>query len=123
MVPASLHKPTFVCRCFKVGDFLIGKNAIEDLSEYLGQYKFGIGPYRVYDPEYYITNEVKAIRGYVMPPTKQIPIEDIVANIVVIGESKNLLRKYYDMMRVDTTIRKTNPNFKGFILKSHTLAI
>ena len=36
MIPPSLHKPTFVCRTFKIGDFEIGKNAYEELSEYLG---------------------------------------------------------------------------------------
>ena len=91
MIPTTLHKPTFVCRCFKVGGFLIGKNAIEELSEYLGQYKFVTGPYRVYDPDNYVTNEVKAIRGYVLPPSKPIPIEDWIANIVVTRKSKELL--------------------------------
>ncbi len=72
MIPPCLHKPTFVCGSFKVGDFEIGKNAYEELSEYLGQYKFAIGPYRMYDLENYITNEVKAIKGYIIPPSKPI---------------------------------------------------
>ena len=67
------------------------RNIIEDLSEYFGQYKFSTRPYRIYDLENYITNEVKAIRGYVLPPRKPIPIEDLIANIVVIGESEALL--------------------------------
>lgn len=33
MIPPSLHKPTFVCRSFKVGNFVIGKNAYEELSQ------------------------------------------------------------------------------------------
>ena len=40
MIPPSLHKPAFFCRTFKIGDFEIGKNAYEELSEYLSQYKF-----------------------------------------------------------------------------------
>ena len=69
MIPPSLHTPTFFCRSFKVGDLLIGKNAYEELSEYLGQYKFSIGPYRMYSLENYITNDVKAIRGYILSPS------------------------------------------------------
>ena len=33
---------------------------------------------------------------------------------MIIGEYENLLQKYYDILRVDATLRKTNLNFKGF---------
>ena len=113
-IPPSLDKPTFVCRTIKVEDFEIGKNAYEELSEYLGQYKFATGPYRMYDPENYITNEVKAIRGYILPPSKPIPVEDLIANIVAIGEADELLRKYGEIRKVEEALKRTNPDFKGF---------
>ena len=114
MIPPSLHKPTFVCRTFKVGDFEIGKNAFEELSDYLGQYKVATGPYRVYDPDGYITNEVKTIRGFVLPPSKPIPVEDLIANIVATGEADELLRKYEEIRKVENALKGTNPDFKRF---------
>ena len=68
----------------------------------------------MYDHDNYIRNQVKAFRGYVLPPSKQIPIEDLIANIVSIGEFEESMRKYYDIMRVDVALRKTNLDFKGF---------
>ena len=117
MIPPSLHKPTFVCRCFKVGDFIIGKNVYEELSEYLGQYKFAIGPYRMYDPENYITNEVKAIRGYIFHPKKPIPVEDLIANMIVTGEADELLGKCCEIRKVEEALIRTNPDFKCFYIE------
>ena len=84
------------------------------MSEYLGQYKFATGPYRMYDPDNYITNEVRAIRGYILPPSKPIPVEDLIANIVATREVDELLRKYEEIKKVENALKRTNPNFKGF---------
>ena len=116
MIPPSLHKPRFFCRTFKIGDFEIGQHAYEELSEYLGQYKFATGPYRMYDPENYITNEVKAIRGYILPLRKPIPIEDLISNIVAIGEANELLGKYIEIKKVEDAMKRTNLDFKVFYI-------
>ena len=68
----------------------------------------------MYDPNNYITNEVKAIRGYILSPSKQIPIEDLIANIVAIGEADELVRKYEEIRKVEVALKRTNPDFKGF---------
>ena len=93
-IPTKLYKPTFLWRCFKVEDFLVGKNDMEELNDYLGEYNFSTGPYRMYDPYNYIRTELKAIRGHVWRPSKNIPIKDLMANIVATRGSDELLRNY-----------------------------
>lgn len=61
-LPANMHKGTFLCRCFKVGDFSIGKNAIDQIHDYLRHYNLATAPYRMYDPDNYIKGELKALR-------------------------------------------------------------
>ena len=68
----------------------------------------------MYDPNNYITNEVKAIRGYILPPRKPIPIEDLIANIVETWEADEILRKYEEIRKVEEALKRTNPEFKGF---------
>ena len=98
-------------------DFEIGKTTYKELSEYLSQYKFSTGPYRMYNPKNYITNEVKAIRGYILPPSKLILVEDLIANIVAIGEADELLENYFEIRKVEEALRRTNPDFKGFYIE------
>ena len=68
----------------------------------------------MYDPDNYITNEVKAIRGYILPPSKPIPVEDLIANIVATGEADELLGKYAEIRKVEDALKRTNLDFKGF---------
>lgn len=68
----------------------------------------------MYDSDNYVTNEVKAIRAYILPPSKPIPMEDLIVNIVAIGESKELLWKYCEIRKVEDALKRSNPNFKGF---------
>lgn len=68
----------------------------------------------MYDPDSYITNEVKTIRGYLLPPSKPIPVEDLIENIVAIGEIDELLGKYFEIKKVEEVLKRTNPDFKGF---------
>ena len=68
----------------------------------------------MYDPDNYITNEVKAIRGYILPPSKPIPMEDLIANIVATGEADELLGKYAEIRKVEDALKRTDPDFKGF---------
>ena len=75
-----------------------------------------IGPYRVYDPNNYIRGELKAIRGYIIPPSNEIPYEDLNTNIVATGEVNELLWKYEHIMMVDRELRRTNLDFKGFCI-------
>ena len=76
------------------------------MSEYLGQYKSATGPYRMYDPKNYIKNEAKSIRGYILPPSKPIPVENLIANIVEKGEADELLGKYYEIRKVEEALRR-----------------
>ena len=45
-----VRRGTFLCKSFKIGDFLIGKDAIEELDEYLREYKMPTALARVFDP-------------------------------------------------------------------------
>ena len=71
----------------------------------------------MYGPINYITNEVKAIKGYILTPSKPVPVENLIANIVAIGEVDELWGKYYEIRKVEEALRRTNPNFKGFYTK------
>ena len=71
----------------------------------------------MYDPKNYITNEVKAIRGYILPPSKPILMEDLIANIVATREVDGLLGKYYEIRKVEEALKRINPDFKGFYIE------
>ena len=47
----------------------------------------------------YITNEDKAIRGYILPPRKPIPVEDLITNIVATREADELLESIVKLGR------------------------
>lgn len=71
----------------------------------------------MYDLDNYVTNEVKAIRGYILAPSKLILVEDIIVNIVAIGESMELLGKYCEIIKVEDALMRTNLYFKGFYIE------
>ena len=66
----NLHKGTFVCRCFKISDFVIGEEAIDQIHEFLRHYNLSISPYRIYDPEHVVRIALKEIRNYTLPNKK-----------------------------------------------------
>lgn len=69
----KLHKGTFLFRCFKIGDFTIGKDSIYQLHEYLRHYNPSSTPYIIYDPESVVRNALKEIRNYILPNNKELP--------------------------------------------------
>ena len=46
----NVKKGTFLCRSIQIGDFTIGKWAIEDLNAFLREYRLPIAAARPYDP-------------------------------------------------------------------------
>lgn len=116
--PPNLHKGTFLCRSFKVGDFVNGKNSLDQLSDYLREYNLASIAYTMYDPTYYIRDELKALRGYTLPTSKELPLEDLIMNVMIQSEVEELIRKYEDIARVGATLMRYDPNFKGFCLNT-----
>ena len=46
----KVHRGTFLCRCFKVGDFSIGKEALDQIHSFLHHFNLSSRPYKMYDP-------------------------------------------------------------------------
>lgn len=46
----KIKKGSFVCKNVKVGDFFIGKDATEELDEFMREFLFPSAPTRTYDP-------------------------------------------------------------------------
>ena len=46
----KVHMGAFLCRCFRIGDVTIGKEALDPIHSYLHHYNLCIGAYRMYDP-------------------------------------------------------------------------
>lgn len=44
----KVHRGTFLCRCFRIGDFTIGKEALDFIHSHLHHYNLWTGPYRMY---------------------------------------------------------------------------
>ena len=64
----------------KIGDFDIGKNAIEETDAFLRDYKLPTAPARTYDIDNVVRNVLKQMRGYNLPPTKGLWEEDVIEN-------------------------------------------
>ena len=50
---------SFVARNIKVGDFLIGKDAIEEIDQCMGEFKLPLALARTYDPNDLVTHTLK----------------------------------------------------------------
>ena len=46
----TIKEGSFVARNTKVGDFLIGKDVIEEIDQCMGEFKLPLAPARTYDP-------------------------------------------------------------------------
>lgn len=112
----KVHKGTFLCRCFKVGEFSNGKEALYQIHSFLRHYNLSIGPYMMYDPNNWMKITAKKIWNYVFPGTKELPHEDFISDIVVEGEEIDKLENFDDVLRVEREMKRINPNFKGFCL-------
>ena len=110
----KVHKGTFLCRCFRVGDFTIGKEALDQIHDFLNHYSISTGTYRMYDLDNWMRVTLKEMRNYVLPSTKELPHEDVIPNIVAEGEAVDTLAKLDDFLRVERELKKAGPQFMGF---------
>ena len=55
----KVHKDTALCICFKVGDFSIGKEALDEIHSFLHHFNLLIGSYRMYDPDNWMKDILK----------------------------------------------------------------
>ena len=78
----KVHRGTFLDRCFKVGDFSIRKESLDQIHSFLHHYNLSITQYRIYDLDKWMRTTLKEIRNYVLPSTKELPHEDFIPNIV-----------------------------------------
>lgn len=115
----KVHIGTFLCRCFRVGDFSIGKESLDQIHSFLHHCNLSIGPYRMYDPNKWMRKTLKEILNYVLPSKKEFPHEDLILNIVFEGELAEKLSKFDDVLRVERELKRIDPNFKGSYLDFH----
>ncbi len=105
----KVHRGTFLCRCFKIGDFTIGKEALEPVHAFLHHFNLCTSPYRMYDPEGWMRATLKEMRNYVLPNSKELPHQDIIPNIVAKGEVADKLAKLDDVLRVERELKELTP--------------
>ena len=110
----KVHRGTFLYGCFKIGDFTIRKEALEPIHAFLHHYNLCTSPYRMYDPQGWMRATLKEMRNYVLPNSKEFPLEDIIPNIVAEGEAADKLSKLEDVLRVEKELKRINPQFLGF---------
>lgn len=102
----KVHRGTFLCRCFRVGDFTIFEVALDQIHMFLHHYNLLTSPYRMYDLDNYMKITLKEIRNYVLPSTKELPHEDGVPNIAIEGEAVNRLAKTDDVLMVERGMKR-----------------
>lgn len=112
----KVHKVIFLYMSFRIGDFSIGKESLDQIHAFLCHYNLSTDPYIIYDPEGYMRNTLKEIRGYVFPNTRESPQEDLITNLLVEGEAIDKLAKFDDVLRVENELKREDPSFKGFYL-------
>ena len=95
----KLHKVTFLCRCFRIGDFTIAKESLDQILSFLHHFNLSTSPYKMYDPNNWMRVALKELRHYVLPSIKELPHEDTIPNIVGEGEVADKLAKLDDVLR------------------------
>ena len=71
-----------MCRSTKIGDFTIGKWAIEELNTFLRGFRLPMVVARSFDPFGTITKALWKMRRFSLPPNKPIEVEDVVMDIL-----------------------------------------
>lgn len=66
----TIRRGYFVCRNVKLGDFILGNDAIEELDEFMRELPLPSAPARNYDPNYLIRDALKQMRNYNLPSRK-----------------------------------------------------
>lgn len=80
----TIRKGTFICRNFKVGDFNIGKDAIEELDAFMREFKFLVALARKYDPYDVVRITLRQVRKFNLPLSKQVQEEDVITDCLEI---------------------------------------
>ena len=60
----TVKKGSFVARNTKVHNFVIGKYAIEEIDQCMGEFKLPLAPTRTYDPNDLVRHALKLMRKY-----------------------------------------------------------
>ena len=68
----------------------------------------------MYDPNGWMRATLKKMRNYVLPNSKESPLEDIISNIVAKGEAFDKLSKLQDVLRVEKELKRVDPQFPRF---------
>lgn len=76
----TIKKGSFVARNTKVGDFLIGKDVIEEIAQCMGELKLPSTPAGTYDPNDLVRHSLKNMRKYTLPSSKPNWEEDCIMN-------------------------------------------
>ena len=112
----KVHRGNFLCRFFKIGDFTIGKEALDSVHSFLHHYNIYTCPYRMYDLEGWMRETLKEMRNYVLPNSKKLHHENIIPNIVAKREAANKLANLDDVLRVERELMRIDPQFSSFYM-------
>lgn len=66
----TIKRGSFVERNTKIGDFLIGKDVIEEIDECMGEFKLPLAPTITYDQNDLVRYALKKMRKYALPSRK-----------------------------------------------------
>ena len=100
-----------MCRNFEVGDFEIGKEAIEEVDAFLRELNFPTAPTRVYDPSNIVRSALKQMRGYNVVIGRKIWEEDVIRDVLYEDVCADRLQKWRQILSVEEEMKKVDPNF------------
>ena len=109
----TVKKGSFLCRNFKVGDFEIGKEAIEEVDAFLRDLNFPTAPTRVYDPYNIVRIALKQMRGpgYNIVIGRKIWEEDVVRDELDEDVYADRMQKWREILSTQEKMKKVDPNF------------
>ena len=76
----TIKKGSFIARNTKVGDYLIRKDAIEEINKCIAEFMFPIALARTYDPNDLVRHALKQIKNYSLLIRKTNWEEDCIMN-------------------------------------------
>ena len=89
----TVKRGSFVARNTKVGDFMIGKDAIEEIDKCIAKFMLPTTLAKTYDPNDLVRHALKYMRKYTLPNRKPNWEEDCILNCLDIKVYRDITYK------------------------------
>jgi hypothetical protein len=113
---ASHKKGTITPRQFKIANFTIGKNCMDEVSQWLEKFRMGAAPYRYIDPEGFMAG-VRKLYTPTIPNTNvhcECIEEDATRNNLDEDDIHRKRLQIQELLKLQIQIRRNGLSFGGF---------